>query len=152
MSNFTFRFLSDSYEHCWIVPLMAQVCKIHIWIQGNFCKKLKIPYFLESIMIYWKLLEEIQIISVVSICEVSTNFYRAKNITTSEWFEIMNTFTTTCGKNILNVSDPTIPGSHIMVFLSFAYSWCNSCFSNTEILDKIRIHPSEISHIFPLSR
>ena len=31
-------------------------------------------------------------------------FYRAKNITTAEWFEILYTFTTACCKKILKIS------------------------------------------------
>ena len=37
----------------------------------------------------------------------SIPFHRAKNTTTSEWFEILYTFTTNCCKNILKVSGHT---------------------------------------------
>ena len=53
----------------------------------------------------------------------SIPFHRAKNITTSEWFEILYTCTSTCCKNILKFQVPYPPGSQIMAFLSFPYFW-----------------------------
>ena len=74
----------------------------------------------------------------------SIPFHRTKNITTSEWFEILYTFTTTCCKNILKVSGPTPLRKPNYGIFKFSIFLVYSCFSNPETLDKIRIFSSSL--------
>ena len=74
----------------------------------------------------------------------SIPFHRAKNITTSEWFEILYTFTTTCCKNILKIPGPTPSRKPHYGISKFSIFLVYSCFSNPETLDKIRIFSSSI--------
>ena len=84
------------------------------------------------------------LIFVLSLLRHSIPFHRAKNITTSEWFEILYTFTTTCYKNILKISGPTPSRKPHYGISKFSIFFVYSCFSNPETLDKIRIFSSSI--------
>ena len=85
-----------------------------------------------------------RILSRVWYVRHSIPFHRAKNITTSEWFEILYTFTTTCCKNILKIPGPTPSRKPHYGISKFSIFLVYSCFSNPETLDKIRIFSSSI--------
>ena len=74
----------------------------------------------------------------------SIPFHRAKNITPSEWFEILYTLTTTCCKNILKISGRTSSRKPNYGIFNFSIFLVHSCFSNPETPDKIRIFPSSL--------